>query len=233
MVGLPWFEPRRDCHRLDVVGVGNGDVEADRDERLGPNPCLTMDDRLGVAVVGDALERDIAEPSRRLARGPREPLPVIIRVAVDLAVRLHGGAFAGHQDVMQPAPVNAPGRPQRLVHVPGKPFPVAVARRRVEPVRIDLRGQRGEIERLQPASSSGLLKDGSKYAVSVGRLWSDTHAVYFPSFSNIEMSLLTVPASIGDRHLGLFRERARLWNRTIRSDRFRGRTRRDRQGSRP
>ena len=134
---------------------------------------------------------------------------------------------------MQPAPVNAPGRPDRLVQVLGEPFAVAVPCRRVEAIGIDLRGQRGELAEAATGIDSRLFKDGSQYAVSVGSLWSDTHAVYFPSFSNIEMYPLTVPASIGDRHRGSFRERARLWNRTIRSDRSPGRTRRDRQGSRP
>ena len=77
--GLPWLEPGRDRHRLDVVRVGNGDVEADGDERLGLNPSLAMDDRLGIAVVGDPLERDVAEPSRRLARDLGEPEPILRR----------------------------------------------------------------------------------------------------------------------------------------------------------
>jgi hypothetical protein len=84
VVGLPGFEPRRDCHRLDVVHLGNGDVETDGDRRFGYNPSLAMDGRIGVAVVGGPLERDVAQPSRRLA-AVSDTQPVI-RVRADFAI---------------------------------------------------------------------------------------------------------------------------------------------------
>src|SRR5262245_1683553 len=97
---------------------------------------LVMDVRLGVAVVGDLVERDVAEPAGRLAGDAAEPDPVLICVGVDRAVRLDD-RLARHKDVVQAAPVDAPVA-DGLLLVSGEPLPGAVPSRRVKPVWIVL-----------------------------------------------------------------------------------------------
>jgi hypothetical protein len=58
--GLPCNEALRDRAGFKVFGVRNRDIDADGNQSLGRNPCLVVDDRLGIAVVADPLERDIA-----------------------------------------------------------------------------------------------------------------------------------------------------------------------------
>jgi hypothetical protein len=45
--------------RLEVAGIGDRDFDADPNKRFGLNPCLAMNDRCGIAIVGDPLEGNV------------------------------------------------------------------------------------------------------------------------------------------------------------------------------
>ena len=73
---------------IQLLDIGDGDVESDGDPGFGCNPCLTMNRWLRVAVVDDPLEVDIAQPPGRFAGGSGEPFPIFIGVSINLAIWL-------------------------------------------------------------------------------------------------------------------------------------------------
>src|SRR6202030_2454986 len=86
-----WLTPLEACHPgiwLQLIDIGDGDVEANRHPRLRRDPRPPKYDRVGVAVVDDPLEVDIAQPSGGLAGAIGEPCPICVVVAIDLSVRL-------------------------------------------------------------------------------------------------------------------------------------------------
>ena len=88
---------------------------------------LPMYDRVGVSIVGDALEIDIPKPPRRLSGVVGKPMPVIVRVEVGLAVRLDD--VAGRDDsVVEAAPMNAAMWADRAVELLGDPRAVPMVR---------------------------------------------------------------------------------------------------------
>jgi hypothetical protein len=141
---LPWFKTLSEGQRLQIIRIGNLNVQADGDESLGINPSLAMNDRLGVAVIGDPLEQDVTQPARRLAGDIDQPGPVLVIVPVSLAVGLDEVA-GRHQCVMQPTPMNAPLLTNSAIELFGDPLAVAVAGWRVESVRIDLGREHGQV----------------------------------------------------------------------------------------
>jgi hypothetical protein len=73
--------------------------------------------RRRVAVVGDPLERDITEPPRRLTGNVDEPMPVVVIVDVNLAVRLDDVALRNN-GIMESAPVDSPDIGNRAAERP-------------------------------------------------------------------------------------------------------------------
>ncbi len=73
--------------------------------RLGRGDVVHDDHRRGVALVDDPIEGDVTEPAPRLRRLDLEPLPVVVDVAVGLAVRLDRVA-GGDERVVQASEVN-------------------------------------------------------------------------------------------------------------------------------
>src|SRR5260370_3733390 len=103
---------------------------------MGHLPSLTMDDRRGVAVVCDPVERDVPQPPRRLARRLDQPRPIFVCVDVDLAVRF-ADPPRGDDRVMKSAPVRAPGPAIKTVELFGRPPAISMACGRIKPVRLD------------------------------------------------------------------------------------------------
>jgi hypothetical protein len=96
------------------------DAVADVDEgldRLGP---LHLDDRRRVALVGDLVEPDIAEPSGGLGRAALQPEPVLFSVAVGLAIRLHQAA-GRDQGIVQTAKMDSALGKSQIDHLLGEP----------------------------------------------------------------------------------------------------------------
>ena len=119
-----------------------------------------VDERLGVAIIGNSLEVDVAEPARRLPRHVNEPRPIIVVVDEDVAIRLDETA-GSDQYVMQTAPMNFLAAPDQPVEMLGEPLAVTMARGGVEPIRINLRRQDGEVAKIASAFKASLLEDGT------------------------------------------------------------------------
>ena len=144
VVRLPGPEVVEVDGRLDVLEVGDAHLDRRAEPDLGLRRAVAVhhDDRRGVALVDDPVERHIAEPARGLARLDLQPFPVIGVVQVALAVRL-GQAGARHERVVQPAQVDRLDDPEPR-HLLGEPSAVAVTGGRVLPVRVDLLVEDGE-----------------------------------------------------------------------------------------
>ena len=99
------------------------------------------DHRLGVALVGDLIERDIAEEPGGFGGVGLEPLPVIIVVDVLAAVR-HRPA---EHHVVQSAEADSPVAEAELGGGLGEPLAVTVPGRGVEPERVVLRRQDSQV----------------------------------------------------------------------------------------
>ena len=136
-VGLASLKARDTGTGLGIVDIGNGDVEADGHPRFGYNPCLAMDDGVGVAVVGDSLEVDVAKPSSGLSRAAGKPCPVCVIVEIKFAVRLPD-VPGSDNGVVQAAPMDAPTRADGAVELLSQPAAIPVSGRRIEPIGIDL-----------------------------------------------------------------------------------------------
>jgi hypothetical protein len=136
------------------------------DQALGHNPSLAMNGRLGVASVDDSLKWDIPKPARRLAGDIGQPAPILVRVPVGLAVGLD--EVAGRdQRIVKASPMNVTLLTDGAIKLLGEPFAIAVTRCGVEPVRIHLRGQHGEIAESTPGFLARGLKDRAQDSVSV------------------------------------------------------------------
>jgi hypothetical protein len=98
------------------------------------------DDGLGVAIVGDCFERDVAQPSTSLASDTGQPKPVVVGVDVYVAVRLFD-VSTGDDRIMQTSPVDRLFAAfQGALELLGCPLTVPMAGRGVEAVGIDLSG---------------------------------------------------------------------------------------------
>ena len=84
-----------------------------------------VDERLGVAIIGDALEVDITQPACALPCCVDEPRPVVVIVDINVAVRLHEVA-GGNEYIMQSAPMDTPPLADGTVELFGEPLAVAM-----------------------------------------------------------------------------------------------------------
>jgi hypothetical protein len=125
LVCLPCLETGGERRRLEILDRRDPDIDADIDAGRRRNPCLAEDERLFIAVVDDALERNIAEPARRLAGDGGEPIPIVFGITKDLAVRLPDIAL-GDDCVMEPAPVNSAGSADSTIELFGKPSAITM-----------------------------------------------------------------------------------------------------------
>ena len=114
--------------------LGQVDLRDDAEDRRRDRLLGQPDDRRGVALVADVLERDVPQPPRRLGRHVLQPLPPLGRVDVRLAVRQRGAAEQGVVDAAQVLAGEV--EPVELV---AEPPAGLVEGRRVDPVGIVLR----------------------------------------------------------------------------------------------
>ena len=94
-----------------------------------------MDDRLAVPVVDDAFEVDIAEPMSCLPGALGKPFPIIIGVAVGLAVWLDNAA-GRDEKVVDAAPMDTPKVADGGAELLGNPGTVSMAEGVSNSVRI-------------------------------------------------------------------------------------------------
>jgi hypothetical protein len=113
LVGLGTVEVADLGRGGDLVHVRHVDVEADREVAAWLGRLEDAHHRGGVALVHDLVEREVAEPAGRLARGAGQPQPVRVGVAVGAAVRLglaqHHVVEAPEMDLPIPQPQLAGG----------------------------------------------------------------------------------------------------------------------------
>ena len=95
--------------------------------------------RLGVAIVDDPLERDVAQPARRLAGDLDQLGPVLVDILVGLAIGLRQ-ASGGDEKVVEGAPVNLSATCNQPIELLSDPTPIAMPCLGVESIRIDLGG---------------------------------------------------------------------------------------------
>src|SRR5262249_44766186 len=134
----------------------------------------------GVAIVDDPIERDVAQPPCRLARSVDQPRPVDVIVHVEFAVGLDDRR-GRDKDVVETPPVDPLIARDETMEMLSEPLAVAVARRRVEPVGIDLGAQDREIAERAVGPRGGSFENGPKAIMrtsNVGILrcilhWSD------------------------------------------------------------
>src|SRR5262249_7583839 len=102
------------------------------------------DEGLSVPIIDDPLEVDVAEPTRRLAGDVDQPGPVFLGVPVDFAIGLNE-AGGGYEHIVNATKMNTALFADGMVKLIGKPLPITMAGRSVEPIWVDLCGQDGEI----------------------------------------------------------------------------------------
>ena len=88
------------------------DIQPNRDPGFDLNPSLTMNDGWGIAIVSDALERNIAKPARSLACDIRQPEPVGLSVPINVSVWLPN-VSSGNDRIVPSAPMGAAMLPER------------------------------------------------------------------------------------------------------------------------
>src|SRR5262249_25841160 len=124
--GLPSLESVCDWSGLQISSIGNCNINTNRDQRARPKAGLTMNDRRSIAIIDNAVERDVAQPSCRLAGRVDQPRPVIVVIDVDIAVRLDERA-GGNQHVVDAAPMNFLAAPNQSIEMLGEPLTIAMA----------------------------------------------------------------------------------------------------------
>jgi hypothetical protein len=120
-------------------GLRDGDVELGGQVRLDLAAAADPDYGLGVALVGDLVERQVSEEPGGLGGVGLHPLPGVVVVQVRCAVRL---GSAEHRVVQAPE-VDPPVLEAQFRHWLGEPAPVPVPGRGVEPERVVLRREDG------------------------------------------------------------------------------------------
>ena len=117
-----------------------------------------MDDRRGITLVDDPIERNVTEPACRLGRIGDEPFPIVIGVLVDLAARLSDPAV-GDDGIVETAPMGTLAWPIQLGQSLREPLTVTMSSRGIDSIRVDLGRQNSpRIRRRTPSATMGLVE---------------------------------------------------------------------------